>query len=387
MKRSTDRILTKPVGSLHRPAHLTELLWAKERGEQVDPAVLFAEIQSAVASAVSMQAGCRMDYLSDGEMGKLSFMTYQYQRLSGYGGPENNFQPPDIAAFPGSEERYEEAGPHPGIRMNDGPVRLVNPQAALTDIENLRLALARVPYQEAFVCSVSPGAATGGGTSYYNAEEQFLHDIAQAMLPEYRAIIDAGFVLQLDLPDIPMVGTFMPGQRDAFRYAVAPRIEVLREVMTRLDAPDRIVVHACWGNWPGPHSFDTPLNWFMDLLLALPCQGISIEATTRTHDADWHVFQDPAMAGPFRSGEKILFVGLIDTKAPALESAEGIADRLELYARLLGRENVVASTDCGFGTFLGRKVITPELAQAKLTRLADGAELASRRLWPAAASE
>ncbi len=382
MKRSVDRILTKPVGSLHRPEHLTALMMTKQRGEQVDALALQVEVQQAVAAVVAMQVTHRMDYVSDGDMSKPSFMTYPYERLSGFNGPEIDFMPPDLVEVREAKDAwYATAAPMPGVRQNTGPVAVINPQAVRVDVAHLQRAVAGVTRpEEVFLCSASPGAVGTGGTTYYQDEACFFQDIASAMRAEYQAVIEAGYVLQIDTPDIPIAGGYLPRDRELFLRVVSPRVEALHYAMKGLPA-ERMLVHACWGNWPGPHHNDLPLAWFLDLLLNLPCQGISIEATTRAHDADWHLFEQPRIAEWFRSGEKLLFVGLIDTKARAIESTQGIAERIALYAQLLGKENIIASTDCGFGTFLGRSTITPQIAEAKLTRLADGAELASQELW------
>jgi 5-methyltetrahydropteroyltriglutamate--homocysteine methyltransferase len=384
MERSTHRILTKPVGSMHRPQSLEEMMMARGRGGLVDAQELASEIQRAVNDIVTVQVNCGMDYVSDGEMSKISFMEYPRQRLSGFDGPVANWAPPDIEEFQETGDFwYDAAAPHAALIMNSGPVTLLDPEAVRADIANLRAALKAVNIGgEGFMCAASPGTIALPGTIYYQNEEKFLRDIVESMRPEYQAIVDAGYVLQLDTPDIMMLGSYVLHDRNLYRQLVRPRLEALKDAMTGLPA-ERIILHACWGNWPGPHHKDVPLDWIIDLLLELPAQGLSIEATTQPHQYDWHVFENPDIAERFRSGEKILFLGLIDTKARALEPAEIIAERLSQYARLIGRENIIASTDCGFGTFLGRHVITPLLAEAKLRRLAAGAERASQMLWRA----
>jgi 5-methyltetrahydropteroyltriglutamate--homocysteine methyltransferase len=382
MKRSIDRILTKPVGSLHRPKSLEGMMTAREQGEPVDAAALASEIQRAVEAIVATQVHCGMDYVSDGEMSKISFMEYPYRRISGFDGPVSGWIPPDIADFQEAQDFwYDAAAPHIALRQNNGPVQLLDPEAVQQDIVNLRSALSAVDGQvEGFLCAASPGSVANPGTSFYQDEATFLRAITEAMRSEYRAIVDAGYILQLDIPDVLMLGAYVLHNRDLYHQLVQPRLEALKDAMTGLPS-DRILLHACWGNWPGPHHKDVPLDWIMDLLLDLPAQGLSIEATTQPHQHEWHVFEDQRVAGRFRSGEKILFLGLIDTKARALEPAEVIAERLCHYASFIGKENLVASTDCGFGTFLGRSVITPALAEAKLKRLAAGAQLASQMLW------
>jgi 5-methyltetrahydropteroyltriglutamate--homocysteine methyltransferase len=382
MKRSTDRMLTKPVGSLHRPTSLEEMMTAREQGELVDAAALASEIQRAVKAVVAMQVDCGMDYVSDGEMSKLSFMEYPYRRISGFDGPVSGWIPPDITEFQEARDFwYEAAAPHIRLRQNNGPVRVLDAEAVQQDLANLHRALSAVDRQvEGFLCAASPGSVANPGTSFYQDEATFLRAITEAMKSEYQAIVDAGYILQLDIPDVLMLGAYVLHNRALYRQLVQPRLDALKEAMTGLPA-DRVLLHACWGNWPGPHHKDVPLDWIIDLLLDLPAQGLSIEATTQPHQYEWHVFENPRVAQRFRSGEKILFLGLIDTKARALEPAEGIAHRLCQYASLIGKENLVASTDCGFGTFLGRSVIPPALAQAKLKRLAAGAQLASERLW------
>lgn len=327
------------------------------------------------------QKACGMDYVSDGEMSKLSFMEYPYSRLTGFDGPVSTWLPPDIADFPETQDFwYTASSPYVTLRQNNGPVVVHDQEAVYKDIFLLKEALLSVQVEEAFVCAASPGAIANPGTSYYPSEAAFLSDIVKAMQPEYRAIVDAGYILQLDIPDILMMGAYFLHDRDHYRRAVQPRLDAIKQALTGLPA-ERVILHACNGNWPGPHHLDVPLDWILDLLLDIPAQGISIEATTHPHQHEWHIFENSRIAERFSSGEKLLFLGLIDTKARALESTEEIADRLERTARLIGKENVVASTDCGFGTFLGRTIITPRLVEEKMKRLSEGAKIASQRLW------
>lgn len=382
MEHYPDRILTKPVGSLHRPSALEALMIARERGELADAAALVREIRQAVAAIVALQVTCGMDYVSDGEMSKISFMEYPYRRISGFDGPVNEWIPPDILEYQDAHDFwYAATAPYVALRKNNGPVGLVDGEAVKVDIANLRQALGAVEREvEGFMCAASPGAVANPGTEYYQDEGAFLHDIADAMRSEYQAIVEAGYILQFDIPDVMILGSFLPPDRQLYRHLVQPRLDALKYAMKGLPE-DRVMLHACWGNWPGPHHKDVPLEWVFDLLLDLPAHGISIEAMTRPHQYDWHLFEDQKIAERFRSGEKRLFVGVIDTKTRALEPPEVIAEALVHYARLLGKEHIVASTDCGFGTFMGGRVITPGLAQAKLQNLAKGARLASDLLW------
>ncbi|HET8843344.1 MAG TPA: hypothetical protein VFN35_17910, partial [Ktedonobacteraceae bacterium] len=267
MKRSIDRILTKPVGSFHRPPTLENMMMAERKGEPVDPQELATEIQKAAADIVAMQIACGMDYVSDGEVAKISFMEYPYQRLSGFTGGLTGWVPPDILDFEDTRDFwYQSSAPYVELRQNDGPIQLVHPDLVQVDLANFRQALSAHQNVEGFLCAASPGVVGLVGTTFYQDESTFFHAIADAMMSEYRAILDAGYMLQLDIPDVTMIGAYLLQDRDLYRQSVQPRIEVLKYVLSNLPA-EKIVLHACWGNWPGPHHRDTPLDWMIDLLL------------------------------------------------------------------------------------------------------------------------
>jgi 5-methyltetrahydropteroyltriglutamate--homocysteine methyltransferase len=382
MKRSTDRILTTHTGSLPRPEKLVEIMFAKEEGQAVDPELLRTRIRDAVREVVARQCAVGIDVVSDGEMSKPSYATYVTERLTGFGGRSERPKLSDILEYPNVASHYFN---DPGVlRLNqnrpacNGPVASRGLDDARADIDNFKAALAAADASDAFMTAASPGVVSMFlGNTYYGTEEEFLWAVAEAMKPEYRAIIDAGFNLQLDCPDLAMTRhrEFADRPLEEFREYLRLHIEVLNAAIAGLP-PERVRIHLCWGNYPGPHHRDVPLAQIIDLILTVRAHGLSFEAANSRHEHEWKLFEEVELPEG-----KLLIPGVIESMSNRIEHPELVAQRIARLAKIVGRENVIAGSDCGFGTFVGVALVEPEIAWAKLGALAEGARLASAELW------
>jgi 5-methyltetrahydropteroyltriglutamate--homocysteine methyltransferase len=382
MKHSTDRILTTHTGSLPRPEGLAQLMIAKEQGKTIDVKELADNVHSAVAEVVKRQVDVGIDIISDGEMSKIGFANYVKDRLTGFGGESNPVVAQDVLDHPdlrvrmfrrneGGESRYF-------TPACNGPITLRDKDAVHQDIANLRAALQGVKTGEVFMPSASPGTiAQVMQNNYYPTQEAYLYALADAMRYEYHAIVAAGFLLQLDCPDLAMQRhtRYAAASIDEFRKQVQQNIEVLNYALIGIPA-EQVRVHVCWGNYPGPHHRDVPLKDIIDLLFMIQGDALSIEAANPRHEHEWKVFEEVRLPEG-----KLLIPGVIDTCSTYIEHPEVIAQRIIRFAQTVGRENVIAGTDCGFGTFLGTSVIAPSVAWDKLRSLVEGARLASEELW------
>jgi 5-methyltetrahydropteroyltriglutamate--homocysteine methyltransferase len=377
MRRSTDRILTTHTGSLPRPPDLLEMIRAREDGEPLDAGAFAARVRSAVAEVVRNQVEAGVDVVSDGEMGKPGFATYVSHRLAGFGGESSE---PRI--FADREAFQEWADEYPGSRMKRrlcvGPLAWQGEEAVQTDLRNLRDALATANAVEAFVPAASPGIVADVMTNrHYPTEEAYLFALADVMRQEYRAIADAGFVVQIDAPDAAMGRhvEFRNSSLKEFREAAALRVEALNHALDGIPE-EQVRYHICWGNYEGPHTHDVPLKEIVDLVLRVRAGAYSIEAANPRHAHEWRVWEEVKL--PLG---KILIPGVIDSTTNFVEHPELVAERIERYARLVGPENVIAGTDCGFGTSAGRTQVHHQIVWAKLEALAEGARLATKRLY------
>jgi len=382
MKRSVERILTTHTGSLPRPERLVELMFQKEEGHAVDAKQLAERVRDSVREIVERQHAVGIDVVSDGEMSKLSYATYVTERLTGFGGISNPPKLSDILEHPNVASHYFN---DPGVKLLNknrpacnGPVAPRGGPEAATDIANFKQALAGVQVEDAFLTAASPGVVSMFlGNSFYKTEEEFLWAVAEAMKPEYEAIVRAGFVLQLDCPDLAMTRhrEFADRPVEDFRAYARRHIEVLNAATANIPA-DRMRVHLCWGNYPGPHHRDVPLEQIIDLILTLRPQGLSFEASNSRHAHEWKVFEKVRLPEG-----KVLIPGVIESMSNRIEHPELVAERLVRFAKIVGRENVIGGSDCGFGTFVGVALVEPEIAWAKLGSLVEGARLASAELW------
>ncbi len=377
MKRSTERILTTHTGSLPRPADLLAMVRARANGEPVDEAAFAARVRSAVRETVEKQVEAGIDVVSDGEMGKPSFATYINDRLAGLGGVNPAPRPhKDLFAYPGWAATVP-----PAVmvrRFCQGEVAYQNRAALQADIENLNGAIASTGAVEGFMPCASLGIiADVVVNQHYPSERAYLYALADAMKVEYRAVADAGLVIQIDAPDAAMGRhlQFRDEPLEVFRRETAQRVEALNHALAGIPE-EQIRYHICWGNYEGPHTFDVPLADVVDLLLAVNAGAYSVEAANPRHAHEWRVWEDVKLPEG-----KVLIPGVVDSTTNFVEHPEVVAQRIEQFARVVGRENVIASTDCGFGTSAGRSAVHPEIVWAKLGALAEGAALASKRLW------
>jgi 5-methyltetrahydropteroyltriglutamate--homocysteine methyltransferase len=368
MKTSTDRILTTHTGSLPRPESLTD------RG---DPAA----VRGAVAETVRRQRDAGVDVVNDGEASKPSYATYVTERLTGFDGePEPvTWRGREVDDFPEYYARLRaQLGTIVATPPCTGPVAYRDRAKVEADIANLKAAAGPGTLAgEVFMTAASPGIVAGYMPNrYYPDTEAYLFAVADAMKEEYDAICQAGIVLQLDCPDLPGAAGDDPGASTAeFRRQVALRLEALDHA-TRDIPPDRLRLHLCWGNAEAPHHTDVPLADFIDLVLAARPGAVSFEGANPRHEHEWAVFEDVKLPEG-----KVIIPGVLDSTTNFIEHPELVAQRLVRYADLVGRDRVIAGTDCGFATFAHTTIVDPRITWAKLAAMAEGARLASSRLW------
>lgn len=376
-----DRILTTHVGSLPRPDDLLAVLHAKYAGEDYDAAELSRLVARSVVDVVRRQVELGLDLVNDGEMGKPTYATYVSERLSGFGAtPRRGKALRDLVAFPDYTRRIVKIGAvAPTVTGADcvGPVAVADRGPLETDLENMAAAVKECSPVGSFMTSASPGVITSfQDNRYYPTHDAYLEALAEAMREEYEAIANAGFVLQLDSPDLAMNAHLVhPDDPDAFFRACDAHVEALNHA-TRNIAPERMRMHLCWGNYPGPHHLDVPLEKVLPTVLRARPAALLLEGANPRHEHEWEIFR----ATPLPD-DKILVPGVLDTTSNYIEHPELVAQRLCRYADVVGRERVMAGTDCGFATFAEYPLIDPEIAWAKLRAMVEGAALASERLW------
>ena len=380
MKRSTERFLTTHTGSLPRPADLVQIMFAKEEGIPVDGAALASRIARAVADIVKAQEKAGIDIVNDGEMSKPSYATYIKDRLGGFGGESRPLTYQDLVDFPELARRvFGDPGRSrrktPGC---NGPISLRDPAAAETDAKNLKAALSAAPAEEGFLSAASPGLISlFFHNGHYPSHAAYLEAIAEAIRPEYEAVVAAGFVLQLDCPDLAMGRHIQNAHLTTaeFRKAAGLHIEALNHALRNIPA-DRARIHLCWGNYEGPHHCDVPLADIIDVIFTAKPAGLSFEAANPRHAHEWKIFESVKLPPG-----KVLIPGVIESKTNFIEHPELIAQRIGRYAALVGRENVVAGSDCGYGTWVGQAAVDPDVVWAKLAAMAEGARIASKQFW------
>jgi 5-methyltetrahydropteroyltriglutamate--homocysteine methyltransferase len=380
MIRSTDRFLTTHTGSLPRPDDLIRMMYAKEEGVPVDLAALGARVRAAVAEIVQQQAKAGVDVINDGELSKPSYATYVKDRLAGFGGTGNTFVYKDVDDFPKLRQKVF-GDPGRSRRKTpacNAPIGVRDLQAAVTDTENLKSAIGAVQARGGFMSAASPGVvAVFFRNDHYPTQEAYLYAIADAMRHEYEAVAKAGFVLQLDCPDLAMGRhiQFHDVDLKTFRKAAEMNIEVMNHVTANIPS-EQLRMHVCWGNYEGPHHYDVPLADVIDLVFKARASYISFEAANPRHAHEWTLFETVKLPDG-----KVLIPGVIESKANFIEHPELIAQRIGRYARLVGRENVMGGSDCGYGTWVGQAAVDPDVVWAKLAALAEGARIASREFW------
>jgi 5-methyltetrahydropteroyltriglutamate--homocysteine methyltransferase len=382
MKQSTDRILTTHTGSLPRPDGLAEQLTALDRGTLSDAELvaLPQRVREAIAGIVAREVETGIDVVSDGELSKFGYATYVKQRLSGFDGEDQPIALSEFADFPTFTMSTALEVTNPACT---GPVAYQGLEAVRADIANLTAALEASPATEAFMNAASPGIiADYLLNQHYASEEEYLYALADAMKHEYDAIAAAGFILQLDCPDLALGRHLAPQPLEVgeFRKKIELRIEVLNHALRDIE-PDRIRMHICWGNYESPHHHDVPFHEIADLILTARPAGLLVEGANPRHEHEWRVFEDIALPEG-----KVIVPGVIDTLTSYVEHPEVVAQRIVRYAQVVGRENVIAGTDCGFATFANFTPVDPGIAWAKLRSLTEGARIASDELWARPAS-
>ena len=380
MKPSSERFLTTHVGSLPRPPDLIRTMFAKQEGVPIDPVALERRSGEAVAEVVRRQAEAGVDVVSDGEMGKPSYVTYISDRLAGFGGESQPLTYADLDDFPVLQHKVF-SDPGRSRRRAPacvGPISVRDPEAAQADIAHFTAALDGADVEEAFMNAASPGViALFFRNDHYATREEYVFAIADAMRVEYEAVTGAGLLLQIDCPDLAMGRHIQFADRDlnSFRDEVRLNLAALDHATANID-PGRMRMHVCWGNYEGPHHRDVPFRDIVDLVLGARPQAIAFEAANPRHAHEWRMFEDLRLPEG-----KILIPGVLESKSNFIEHPELIAQRIGRYAQLVGRENVIAGSDCGFGTWVGQAAVDPDVTWAKLAALAEGARLASRDFW------
>lgn len=380
MKRSTDRFLTTHTGSLPRPDDLIRMMYAKEEGVPVDAAALGARIRAAVAEVVGRQREAGIDIVNDGEMSKPSYATYVKDRLAGFGGTGNTFVYQDLVDFPNLAKRVFG---DPGRSRRKTPacnaaISVRDPAAAQADVDNLKAAIAGSGAAEGFMSAASPGVVSlFFRNDFYKDQEEYLFAIADAMRHEYEAIAKAGFVLQIDCPDLAMGRHIQYADLsvEEFRKRARQHIEALNHALSNIP-PEQLRLHLCWGNYEGPHHCDVPLADIIDTVFLARPNAISFEAANPRHAHEWTLFERVKLPDG-----KVLIPGVIESKANFIEHPELIAQRIGRYAQNVGRENVIAGSDCGYGTWVGQAAVDADVVWAKFAALAEGARIATKQFW------
>ena len=381
MKFSTERILTTHAGALPQPPDLKQMHGARETGTPLNAEAFRQRVRAAVAEVVRKKLDCGLDVINDGEVGKSNFSRYARDRLSGFtertakpGEQTSTIFARDLVEF---SEYFKNRTYHRGDNVRrvfcNAPLEYVGQESLKSEIEDFKAALAGQRYEEAFLPAIAPGTIEHWmKNDYYPNDEAYLMAIADAMHDEYKAIVDAGFLLQIDDPDLPDGWQFMSNMTvPEYRRYAELRIDALNHGLRDIPA-DRVRFHTCWGSYHGPHKYDIPLRDIIDLILKVKANTISIEAANPRHEHEWRVWEEVKLPAG-----KVLVPGVVGHATDIVEHPQAIADRLVRYARVVGRENVMAGTDCG----LGPRVGDPQIVWAKFEAMAEGARLATKELW------
>ena len=380
MRLSTDRILTTHVGSMPRPQKLVDALLRKDRGETYDVAEFDQTIQDAIAAVVARQTDAGIDVPSDGEASKVSYSTYMMDRLTGFGGDNQRKVALDLAPYPEFREKMGRMTGSQEFRRASciGPIAVKDLQPLQIDIDNMLAAMKASGVQEGFMNSASPGLVTAfQPNQYYATHEEYVWALSDAMKQEYRMIIESGLILQLDCPDLAMARHtgFQDLSEAEFVRRAEIHVEAMNAALEGIPA-EKVRMHVCWGNYEGPHDFDIDLVKILHVVLKAKPMGVLFEAANSRHAHEWKVWAEAKIPE-----NKVLIPGAIDSCSNYVEHPELVAQTIERFAAIVGRERVLAGTDCGFGTFAGYGKLDGEIAYKKLRTLAAGAAIASKRLW------
>jgi 5-methyltetrahydropteroyltriglutamate--homocysteine methyltransferase len=385
MQPGAGRILTTHSGSLPRPSGFLPLVLARDAGQPVDDGQFSAEARAAVRETVQRQADAGVDVLNDGEMSKPSYATYIKDRLTGFGGEgsmdELMASVLAVEEFPDFAQKMAQLmGAMPPMKLVscDGPVAYTGQSAVQSDIEDLKAATHGVASAGVFMSAASPGViAVFSPNRYYRSQQEYLGALAGAMREEYEAIHQAGLVLQLDCPDLAMTAPGA-GSLENFRAQMELSVEALNHALANIPA-EAMRIHVCWGNAEMPRTTDVELKDIIDIILKAKPAGLMLMASNGRHAHEWKVFQDAKLPDG-----KYVIPGVLDSTTNVVEHPEVVADRLIRYAEVVGRDNVMAGTDCGFGTVAGMDMVVPSVTWAKFRSQAEGAKIASAHLWGAA---
>jgi 5-methyltetrahydropteroyltriglutamate--homocysteine methyltransferase len=380
LKRSSERILTTHVGSLPRSQAVTDVLFAREKGPLPDEAAGEATIAAAVQEVVRRQVEVGIDVVSDGEMSKISYATYIADRFNGFAGDTPREPGQDLVEFPGLLKKLAERGATAKYRRPRcvGDIKVKDTKPLKADIEHLRQAVARAAPAEAFLNAASPGViALFQPNDYYPTADAYLEAVAEALRTEYEAITSAGLLLQIDAPDLAMGRHTMyrNANVEEFLRRAAIHVEVLNHALRNV-AAERVRMHVCWGNYEGPHHHDVPMEQLLPVVIRAKPQALLFEAANPRHAHEWAVFRDARIPD-----DKILIPGVLSSTTTYIEHPLLVAERICRFADIVGRERVIAGSDCGYSTFAGFGPVDPDIAYMKLGAMAEGARIASKRLW------
>jgi 5-methyltetrahydropteroyltriglutamate--homocysteine methyltransferase len=385
MKTSTERILTTHVGSLPRPEEVADLLFAQDRGEQYDAAHFDQVMREGVREAVRKQQEAGIDIVSDGETSKISYATYIRHRLTGFEGDSPRPTPQDIDELPDYRDRLVKEGASAKYLrpVCKGPIKVKDREPLLHDIARMKDVLAKANVTEGFMNAVSPGTiAVFQPNEYYSSHAAYMEALADAMREEYETIVQSGLLLQVDCPDLAMGrhSRFRNLTDEEFLRTAEVQVEALNHALANVPA-DRVRLHICWGNYEGPHTHDIPLVTVLPILFKVKPMALLIEGSNPRHEHEWEVWTKHKLPA-----DKILVPGVLDSSCNFVEHPELVAQRIVRYAEGVGRERVIAGTDCGFGTFAGFGPVHPSICWLKMKSLSEGAALASKKLWGARSS-
>lgn len=381
MKTSTERILTTHVGSMPRPQYVVDQLFAQDKGEAYSSEEFDAVMTRAVKEVAEKQQQSGVDIISDGEMSKISYATYIRHRLTGFEIDEvPRATPKDLDDFPAFKQRLAEQGGTPKYHrpVVRGEIKIKDYTPLDKDIANLKAAASEVGATEAFMNAASPGViAVFQPNEYYENDEDYLQALAEVMKVEYERITEAGLILQVDCPDLAMGRhiRFRDESITTFKKAAQRQVEALNYALENVPA-ERVRMHLCWGNYEGPHTHDVDLNEIIDIVMSAKPQAIQFEGANPRHAHEWKIWANADIPD-----NKILIPGVLDTTTNFVEHPDLVAERIERFANIVGKERVIAGTDCGFGTFAGFGAVHPDIAYAKLESLAEGARRATENLW------
>ena len=380
MRTSTERILTTHVGSLPRSQAVTDVLFGREHGTMQDAAAAARVIADATQEVVKRQVAAGIDVVSDGEMSKISYATYVADRFTGFDGDTPREPGQDLVEFPRLLEKLAKLGSTAKYRRPRcvGEIRTKTLEPIDEDLRNFKRAVDAGKPADAFLNAASPGViALFQPNDFYKTADEYLEAVAEALRVEYEAIVAAGFLVQIDAPDLGM------GRHTMYRHATvaeyleraARHVEVLNHALRNVPAA-RVRMHCCWGNYEGPHHHDVPMRDLLPVLLKAKPQALLFEAANPRHAHEWTVFRDAKLPD-----DKILVPGVLSSTTNYVEHPELVAERLLRFADIVGRERVMAGSDCGFSTFAGFGAVDPDIVYLKLAAMAEGARLATRKLW------